>query len=117
MNDEAVYRTAPATLGLLTRHSKQTQQAGAVLQTPLLLTNSLIQSVSQSSFSHHLSHVMRQVSGVMCQVSCVTFYFFLVFLGQSGGASRSAEGLLSTAPTPSSFFNALDFYRIFPFPH
>ena len=47
-----------------------------------------------SCITHHLSHVMCQVSCVMFHVSCVIF---------TKWGSKSLEGLLSTGPTPSSF--------------
>ena len=75
--------------------------AGAVLQTPLLLIHTFINSSFSSKPSkyhytqsirakelkfwenfHHVSHVRCQVSGVRCLVSYISFF------GQSGGASR-----------------------------
>ena len=76
-----------------------------------------------------MSHVMFHVSGHMSRVTChmsrVIFFYFIFFLffffGQSGEALSfkiieksgealsfkiiSVEGLLSTGPTPSSFFS------------
>ena len=79
--------------GNLLVQQKVTQPFGAtnVLKIPILATIEI-----HEIGTDHLGLVLREclppschVSGVRCQVSCVTFslYFFLLFSGQSGGAS------------------------------
>ena len=100
--------------------------AGAVLYSALWLTNSF--SDSSRSSLYHKSQTVRArelkfwenvhpPKRVTCHMSRVTFHVKLFFWG--GGAkwwSLSLEGLLSTGPTPSSFFSnsheILEFIKI-----
>ena len=52
---------------------------------------------------HNMSHVACHVSCVTCHLSHVTFFFFFFFFWTKWW-SLLVEGLLSTEPTPSSFF-------------
>ena len=86
MNDEAVYRTAPATPGLLNIFKALWIPNHKSWGAEILRECSPPSTCHMSGVRCHVSYVRCHVSGVTCQVSCVTFFYFFVW--QSGEASR-----------------------------
>ena len=56
-------------------------------------------SLNVSHVTCHVSHVMCHVSHIVCHMSFIYIYFFLDKVME-----LVVEGLVSTGPTPSSFF-------------
>ena len=59
-----------------------------------------------------MSHVICHMSGVRCHVSRVTCNIFLKYFFTKWW-NFSGEGLLSTGPTPSSFYTYMDIFLFF----